>query len=131
MLKIFKRNIRLPLQGDALNSHCFKSHNGTKTYSTSPDKDKRYSKKYEIKVKEFVKKYLETEVPDKKLENEVKNLKNTITSQVFMSSQMESFFNSRATLIQPTSVTLMVQNKRKRKKTSVTTDLNFLNVKTA
>ena len=44
---------------------------------------------------------------------------------------MASFFNSRATHVQPPTVTLIVQNKRKRKKTSLTTDINFFNVKTA
>ncbi len=44
---------------------------------------------------------------------------------------MPSFFKSRATHVQPPTVTLTVQNIRKRKKTSFTTDLNFFNVKTA
>ncbi len=41
-----------------------------------------------------------------------------------------SFFNSRTTHVQPPTVTLVVQNKRKRTKTCFTTDLNFFNVKT-
>jgi hypothetical protein len=41
------------------------------------------------------------------------------------SAHMESFFNSRATHVQSPTVTLIVQNKRKLKKTSITTDLDI------
>jgi hypothetical protein len=37
-------------------------------------------------------------------------------------------FNSRATPVQPPTVALIVQNKRKLKKMSFTTDLNFLRI---
>ncbi len=43
---------------------------------------------------------------------------------------MASFFNSQATQVQPSTVILIVQNKRKRKKTPITTGLIFFNVKT-
>ncbi len=44
---------------------------------------------------------------------------------------MASFFNSRATRVLPPTVTIIEKIKRKQKKTSFTTDLNFFNVKTA